>query len=308
MPIQETSKKMVRWSLAASSFTLAACSSMNPQSQAPIEQRMEISFVAAAGDKIVRCDQPINGLGTTWATAALRDLRFYVSDVALINDQGKSIPMKLEINSWQTNELALIDLADASGACASSSPEINNRIVGTLPPGDYQGIRFTVGVPHALNHSDYASAKPPLDVQAMSWAWQAGRKFMQVEINPEGGVARAASQAAPGRSFLFHLGATGCKGNPVSGETVQCERPNRLQMSLDRFDPKRQQITLDLVRLYAGVNILRDQGGALGCMSAASDPECRPIFKALGVDLVTGATAPQTESNSNTAVFRATPK
>lgn len=308
MSIQKTRHNSVRWALVASTLALAACSTMNLQSSASSDQHVEISFVAVAGDKIVRCDQPIKGLGATWATAALRDLRFYISDVALIDEKGKAIPLKLESNNWQTSELALIDLADASGECAAVSPEMNNRIVGTLAKGDYRGIRFTVGVPHALNHSDYASAKPPLDVQTMAWAWQAGRKFMQVEINPQGGVARTTGQGAPGRSFLFHLGATGCKGNPVSGETVQCDRPNRLQVSLDNFDPQRQQVTLDLMRLYAGINILKDQGGALGCMSAISDPECKPIFQSLGVDITTGKTETLNGNNSEIAAFRAMPK
>lgn len=291
--------------LAVLALPLAACQGLAPGRPAPsaAPQRVVIEFAAKAGDAAVACGTPIAGLGTTSARAELRDLRFYVSEPALIDADGKTVPLRLDPGHWQTPALALIDLADDAGACAArKSAATNARLAGTAPAGDYRGLRFTVGVPAALNHSDYAAAAPPLDVQAMAWSWQAGRKFMQVELDPAGGVARSGGNAAPGRSFLFHLGATGCKGNPATGQTVHCERPNRVAVRLDGFDPARHRVVLDLAALHAGSNLREDRGGALGCMSAIADPECASLFRALGIDLASGRPA---APDAGRAVFRA---
>lgn len=263
---------------------------------------MTLRFTAVAGAEPVHCGKTIQGLGRTAASAQLRDLRFYVSEIAFIDAGGNAVPLRLSHGEWQDGQVALIDLADGRGSCAPSASQTNDAITGTLPRGDYRGLRFTVGVPHALNHSDYASATPPLDVQAMAWAWQVGRKFMQVEISPTGGVARAASGSTPGRAFLFHLGTTGCRGNPVTGETVHCERSNRAEVVFDRFDPESERVALDLAELYRGSDIQRDGGGALGCMSALSDPECEPMFLALGIDMASGR--PRPLEGRPTAVFK----
>ncbi|MPM99294.1 hypothetical protein SDC9_146485 [bioreactor metagenome] len=262
------------------------------QASAPAPmQQVSIAFAAKAHGAAVACGKPIDGLGTTAVTAELRDLRFYVSNVELIDEAGRAAALRLAPGEWQTPEVALIDLADDAGACAQGSTGTNTQVTGQVPQGNYRSLRFTVGVPQAQNHSSVAAAPQPLDVQAMAWSWQAGRKFLQVEINPAGGVARAKGNAAPGRSFLLHLGSTGCKGNPMTGETVACQRPNRMEVRIDGFDPLRQRVVLDLAALYAGSDLRQDQGGALGCMSSTTDAECAPIFHALGIDLQTGQAA-----------------
>lgn len=283
-------------------FTLAACSTSAP-TPAAAERDIHIEFAAQVGNTPARCAQPLAGLGNKQASAELRDLRFYVSQVTLIDARGAEVPLQLTSSNWQNGTVALIDLADGAGACNPTSPATNTRVQGRAPAGDYRGVRFTVGVPHALNHSDYAVATAPLDVQGMAWSWQAGRKFLQVEVNPAGGVVRSGN-AAPGRSFMVHLGAAGCKGNPVSGETVACDRPNRMEVRLDSFNPTSQRVVLDLAALYAGSNIQRDGGGALGCMSAPTDPECAPIFSALGIDQASGQSV---AGGSRQTVFRAAP-
>ena len=285
---------------------LAACGSTGSATEKAAATRdVAIEFAAQAGGQPVRCGQPLSALGKTSATADLRDLRFYISAVALIDAAGRTVPVQLARSDWQTDGVTLIDLADGNGPCVSNSPLTNTRLVGQVPVGEYRGLRFTVGVPHAQNHSDYATAVRPLDVQAMAWSWQAGRKFMQVELQPAGGVARPAGNAAPGRAFLFHLGAAGCKGNPVSGETVACERPNRMDVRLEDFDAARERVVLDLGALYAGSDVRRDGGGALGCMSAHTDPECRPLFQALGMDLASGRSL---DAGARQSVFRAAPR
>jgi len=283
---------------------LTACgggsgSSADPAPTGP--QNIAIEFAAKAGNVPVQCGSKIAGLGTGNIGAELRDLRFYVSNVALINDKGEAVPLTLQANDWQSKEVALVDLEDATGTCAEAgTASMNKQILGTVPGGTYKGVQMTIGVPSSVNHSDYAVATKPLDIQAMGWSWQAGRKFAKIEINPDGGVARPAPAAA-GKSFFVHLGSTGCAGNPVTGETVSCARPDRMDFKFDSFDATKQKVVLDIAQLFKGSDISKDEGGAVGCMSGATDPECPAIFNALKIDLASGQSLSQ---GAGQAVFR----
>lgn len=264
-------------------------------------QPVAIEFAAKAGSLPAKCGTPIAGMGTSQATVDLHDLRFYVSGVSLINDKGEAVAVTLDVNDWQTKEVTLIDLEDGTGACADAGTQAQNtQVRGTVPAGTYKGIRMTVGVPSSVNHTDYAVAPKPLDVQALAWSWQAGRKFAQIEVNPVGGVARPAP-AAPGKTFYVHLGSTGCTGNPVTGETVSCARPDRMDFGFGDFNAGTQKVVLDIAQLLQGSNVKEDLGGAAGCMSGATDPECVPIFSALKIDLTTGRSI---NEGSGQTVFR----
>lgn len=279
---------------AAAATLLAACGGGGDGgTPGPVgPQAVAIEFAAYAGTAPVACDTTLTGLGTTQARAALSDLRFYVANAALIDTAGNAVPLTLDASEWQIQQegdsLALIDLENAADACASKGTATTNaRIVGTVPAGDYRGLRFTVGVPSRWNHTDYAAATAPLDVGALAWSWQAGRKYLQLELQPEGGVQRPAPAAA-GTTFHIHLGATGCTGNPVTGETVSCSRPNRAAVQLANFNPTTEKVVLDIAALLRNSDIRQDLGNSVGCMSGASDPECAAIFAQFGLDLSTG--------------------
>ena len=71
--------------------------------------------------------------------------------------------------------MTLIDLENGTGACATDGDKATNTVIrGTVPDGDYVGIRMYLGVPFALNHTDIVGAPRPLDLAAMSWSWQYG--------------------------------------------------------------------------------------------------------------------------------------
>ena len=52
--------------------------------------------------------------------------------------------------------------------------------------------------------------------------------------------------------------------------------------------PARQKVVLDVAQLWQGSDVSQDGGGAMGCMSGATDPECPAIFQALKIDANTG--------------------
>ena len=107
---------------------------------------------------------------------------------------------------------------------------------------------------------------------------------MLIEVDPTPFVTKADGSKA--KTWMVHLGSSGCKGNPATGEIVSCAHENRFTVTLDRFDPKTQQVNLDLTTLFKDSDLLNDKGGAVGCMSATDDPECPAVFQALGLNLV----------------------
>lgn len=270
----------------------------------PAPRPVVLRFSLRAGTRPIACGDTIAQLGASGAAARLRDARFFVSQAALVDARGRETPIVLKRDPWQYADVALLDFQNGAAGCAGPGPT-HDAIEGVAPPGRYKGLRFTLGVPNvarvdgaevALNHSNVATAPPPLDLPSMGWSWQAGRKFLKIEIDPAGGVRRAASaEPAVAATFMLHLGSTGCRGYPATGEIVSCVAANRLPLRFAAFDPARERIVLDLSALFAGVDVTRDGGGATGCMSGPSDPECAPLFANIGLNLV------ETEPDANDA-------
>ncbi|MFA5172777.1 MAG: MbnP family copper-binding protein, partial [Sulfuriferula sp.] len=183
---------------------------------------------------------------------ALKDLRFYVSGVALIDAAGNYAPVVMTENASQGGNVALLDFEDGTNTCVGGTAGTYTAVTGKVAPGSYVGIAFTVGVPGKLNHSNIADVATPLPLQnsALNWSWQSGRKFTKIEFT--------ANPVAPtaGVTTMVHLGATGCKANPLNGEVINgCGSPNRMQLSFASFNPTTQKIALDLGALFNGVDL-----------------------------------------------------
>jgi uncharacterized repeat protein (TIGR04052 family) len=285
----------MRVSLIALISTLAALSGTSPAAAGAKPQPVAINFALQADGKQVGCGAPLVNLGSGHIDAKLHDARFYVSDVKLIDKKGERAPIALAQNDWQYADLALLDFKDARGGnspCSQSNPAKNTVLTGSVPSGAYVGLEFTVGVPVesrvdgktvALNHSSYETAPAPLDIATMAWNWQGGRKFLLIEVDPPAAVVK--SDGSKARTWMVHLGSNSCKGNPATGEIVACAHQNRFVVTLDHFDPKTQQVNLDLTTLFKDSDIAVDKGGAVGCMTGLDDPECPAIFKAMGLNL-----------------------
>lgn len=244
-----------------------------------------LEFAAVAGTAAVKCGTPVAGLGSGAVTAQLKDFRFYVSNVRMVRSDGSEEPLTLgPDDAWNLtsggNRVTLVDLEDATASCAGGTAGTNAVVRGKVPAGTYIGVRFTMGVPFALNHTDYAATPQPLDSQAMAWNWQAGRKFAKIEVTDPGG----ATGTWTAKTFNVHLGSTGCTGNPASGQTVACVAPNRMEVALGTFDADTQRIAVDLQALLAGTDITVNRAGAAGCMSGGTDPECPNVFRSMAID------------------------
>jgi uncharacterized repeat protein (TIGR04052 family) len=256
-------------------------------------QQVTIQFAARVGDAPLDCNTRHPEIGREPGDFGLRDFRFYVHDVRLVRSDTTEVLLELEQDGrWQHQRIALLDFEDGTGTCVKGTPDRRDVVVGTAPPGDYVGLRFRLGVPFELNHTDVLGAPPPLDVSTLFWGWGDGRMFIlastTMPVEPSGEDV-----------FAFAITSMGCEGDPRYGEVVSCSQPNRPDVDLPGFDPTSQLVVADLGALFAGNDLTVDSS----CMATADQPSCEPLFASLGVDYRTGQLTPATQT-----LFRAAPR
>jgi uncharacterized repeat protein (TIGR04052 family) len=243
-------------------------------------REVTISFVPRVGIADFECGLDYPNQSTTLATITGNDFRFYVQDLRLINVDGIAVPVELDERApWQAPTVALLDFEDATGDCAGT-PEMNDVITGTVPAGQYVGVEFRNGVPHALNHGNPPDLPAPLQVGGMQWSWLTGFRFVKAEVREvleddlDGGAIAGIG--------LAHPGATACRGNPGAG-SVECDHPNRNLVRLMSFDPDANVIAVDLGAIFAHSDLKADS------QCHAGGDACGPMFEQLGIDYATGA-------------------
>ena len=311
--------------LALTTLSLALAPASHAQTSD--SQPVAIQFQPMVGDRPFSCGEQYL-LGSPEAMVTPTDFRLYVSDVMLIDADGNTVPVSLEQdNQWQYQNVALLDFEDRTGACANGTAEIRTQIVGTAPTGDYQGLRFTLGIPFELNHEDSTLAPSPLNLTALWWNWQFGYKFLRADFvnhslsstdaSPDASLvdtsqasekneghlghrpsdhgddhsAHGAQQAAAG--IAIHIGSTGCT---LEGDSLQpntCSNPNRADVVLNGFDPAQDVVVVDLAALVQGNDLMSNAPNTpMGCMSSPEDSDCLGIMSSLGIPF-NGDSAPE---------------
>lgn len=212
-----------------------------------------IRFAAKVGERDFACGERYADQGSTGVEAEPSDFRFYVQDLRLINATGEEVPVQMDERlPWQTPEVALLDFENAEGRC-DATRETNTEITGKVPPGEYTGVAFKNGVPHALNHENPATVPAPLQAPGASWGWLLGFRFVLAEL------AQPAGDAGAGGVGIFHLGSTACEGDPQGGGSVTCAHPNRTDIRLTGFDPDTNKVVADIGALFAHTDLSKPQ-------------------------------------------------
>lgn len=238
---------------------------------------LAVPFAAQVGERPIACGERYEGMGATGSTITPTDFRLFVSEVELIDRRGRAFRLAPgDARPWEHAGVTLLDFENGSGPCANGNAETNHVVLGRVPPGDYRGLRFTVGVPFAMNHLDHNLQPAPLNVTSMFWAWRSGYKFLRLDFRTSG----------PAQNLFVHVGSTGC----VARDTLStqgpesCSEGNRARIELSGFRPGRDTVLLDVAALLAGANLDENQPQtAKGCMSAPNDADCAPIFHNLGL-------------------------
>ncbi len=251
------------------------------------DRNIQIRFQAMVGAEKLTCGKSFEGVGDTKSKITPRDFRFYVSNVRLVDASGKETPVELKQDEkWQLDNLALLDFENATGSCANGTPEMNDVVTGVAPAGTtYRGLRFTMGVPFEKNHTDLTKMPPPLNLTALAWSWNAGRKFARLDFSSSG---------VP-RGFAVHLGSTGCTPNDTKSTVpTVCSESNRVEVEFAEFDAERDVVIADLAALLKDSNV--DEAGKMmsGCMSGPTTAACGPLFLNLGLAFPNQQVRPQT--------------
>jgi uncharacterized repeat protein (TIGR04052 family) len=224
--------------------------------------------------------------------------------------------------AWQLTQggetVSLIDLENATGACsaANNTQPPTPSSPARCRPATYVGLKASMGVPETMNHSAVAGGVPPLDNAAMNWSWQTGRKFAKIELNPVGHPQAVAAkperhQHSPRSTSI--PGSTGCTpkldaAGVAIPNTGTCTNLNVMDFSLAAFDASTQKVVLDIGQLFSTTDITRENGGAPGCMSGATDPECPTMFSQLQVSFGSGSTGLPINGGAAQKIFKAAAK
>jgi uncharacterized repeat protein (TIGR04052 family) len=251
-------------------------------------QAVTIKFNSKVGKQPFECGKTYT-LGKPAKKVTLSDFRFYVSDVALIDSNGKTVPLNLtQDGKWQYQNVALLDFENKSGACSNGTVETRNQVTGTVPKGKYQGLQFTLGVPFNLNHEDSVIAPSPLNLTSLWWNWRFGYKFARIDLeNHRHSSSAGAKHGEPNhqaQGFPIHLGSTGCEASGDTQKPSSCKNPNTVKVVLTKFDPNKNIVVADLAALVANTNLTVNQPNTpQGCMSSPNDPDCNGIMTNLGL-------------------------
>ena len=255
-----------RFALLSAFFLAAAASGAEP---------VTIQFRGAVNGAPFECGRTYAEVGANRSLITSEDFRFYVHDVRLVDAAGAEHLLELDQQTkWQIERTALIDLENKTGDCSNGTAETNFEVRGTVDgSGPWKGLRFTLGVPFNRNHTDLARMPAPLNLTAMAWAWNAGRRFARLDVK------------SGANGFAIHLGSTGCMPNTTPTVIpTSCSSPNRAAIDLPGFDPRTSVVVADLAGLLAGTRV--DQNApdtAAGCRSEPEDPDCAAIFANLGL-------------------------
>lgn len=252
---------------ASSIVTLAAlsgCGSDNDSDNSPAKTHINLNFAAQLNSAELQCALNSETVGSGQTPADIKYFGVYISNLEVATDSGDFIAVDLDASATADVErgISLITF------CGTSLT--NSQIAGTVAEGDYSRLRFTIGVPEQYNHLDATQTEGILAKEiAMHWNWTKGYKHARMDVT----------------GWNIHLGSTACSGENAD---AVCANGNRPTYSFSNVDFANANVVLDYAALVNNSDISTDNGGAPGCMSGATDPECTAVFTALGLDLASG--------------------
>ena len=258
---------------------------------------LSITFHITSQEQHLSCSQPFS-LPEYEDQFYIKDFRLYLHEVELLSASGEWTSFEL-INDqeWSDGNVALLDFEDGALNCEESGTLfMNHALNGRIPKGEYQALRFKVGVPFASNHQDVTLAEAPLNQSSMFWVWQRGYKFtrfelIQVEANNDDTETRT--------PWAFHLGSVGCMSEAATtAPTEACNKVNIPQFTIANFDPEEEHILLDLNLLLNGIDLSKNtENTPLGCKSIPNEQiECPELFNQFGLDFMSGAALSEMET------------
>jgi len=167
--------------LAAVSIGFASCK----KDEKETNQKLNFHIHSLAGVS------EINAIDTFVTSTGIKitfnDLRFYISNIVLIKEDGTEYPI--------SNKVLLAGI------------EKEEHALGEVPVGRYKGFKFMLGLDSATNHSDPSTyeAGNPLAMQTptMHWDWNSGYLFLKADGRVD---TSSGGNLSPNCDFFYHIG------------------------------------------------------------------------------------------------------
>ncbi len=272
-------RALVFGSLLAASLLFGCGDDEDSNNNAPATQDVTLNFAAFVNGQPFECGVSYT-LGSAATPVSITDIKFYVSEVFLVDADGNETAVTLANDGkWQNGVVALLDFEDASTGCDNGTTDTNSQVVGTVAQGEYVGVKFSLGVPFDQNHQDAAVAEAPLNLTSMFWNWQGGYKFLRID-----------GQTDTGGGFRVHLGSTMCQMEEDSTEVTGCMNPNRPVIEL----PYGETLALNVDRFFEDEDMTPDgENNSTICMSGPDFAACNSVFEKMNLSF--GNNSPQAQ-------------
>ena len=219
--------------LLATSLLFFGCSQAPEKAQQAAKmhrQLVQISFEPHFQGKAIQCGQELNIHNEEWK---ISELAMFFHQFSL----NKSIPIILDDNEWQSQNLVLIRSKSnckqlmhnltVVGSAETSAPDSLMKALFDRASGsglqETATLSFQLGVPFDLNHQNPLLQPSPLNDSSMFWAWRNGHKFVRWDM-----------QSNDANTWSFHLGSVGCESAAMVRAPKQaCAQPNVLPFNLE---------------------------------------------------------------------------
>jgi uncharacterized repeat protein (TIGR04052 family) len=259
----------------------------------------------------VTCETPNIQQDIRWS---IGQFAFFISQLQM-RDKQQTTPIELQVNDWQTSELALLQFfspqcQQAKGSEPSEHGNLDSfgaSHAGALNDGvQHDGVQQIDvqqdGVQHIdvqqtsslSTHQQLELAEPLLVTEHSELTFELGVPFALNHLNPLSQPSPLNLPAMfwswragykflrldlfnPNESWVFHLGSTGCVADSVMrSPKMACAEPNRLQFSLKPQD-KGTKLRVHLDRLLAGVSLEARQS----CLLQPEQQSCQILLNNL---------------------------
>jgi hypothetical protein len=245
---------------------------------------LTVNFLAKVGAEDLICSDQTDAL--LQRAQIFTDLRFFVSNLALVDDQGQAVPVKLEVaanssnlqyTDQDQNSVALLNFLEADCASSDATKKIKTSIEGLLNQGVYKELRFQLGLPYEPMDTALTSMPSALAPSDMGWMWQHFPADIQIEMH------------------------TGKATKMLNALTSHNKRVISLPISLiHQGENQKVDLKMDLSKLFPSSAVAFVHAVESACNNSnktmtEKTPNCAHAFKALGLE-VANAKQPYAQS------------
>ena len=219
---------------------------------------LNLKFQLTHNNQNVNCSSKLQLADESWQ---ISQFQFYAHNFYVQDQHKQWHPAAIKANQDQSSSVML--LGGVCGADQNWQANLNAMI----PADEIKSVKFTLGVPHKLNHLNPITQPSPLNQSDMFWTWQMGYKFARIELTNQSS------------EWIFHLGSTGCDSpSPVRAPEEACKNPNRANIRVANFELTKP-INISLSELLQGIDLKAENN----CQSAPS-ALCTKLMSRIGVN------------------------